>query len=48
MANTFWAALETGSLAANVATIGIYVIRGFERWVCENTIYFICLAAAMI
>ena len=48
MANTFWTALGTSSLAAIVTTIGIYVIRRFERWGRENTIYFICFAAGVL
>ena len=40
MENTFWTALGASSLAAIVTTIGIYVIRRFERWGRENTIYF--------
>jgi zinc and cadmium transporter len=48
MENTFWTALGTSSLAAIVTTIGIYVIRRFERWGRENTIYFICFAAGVL
>ena len=48
MQNTFWTALGTSSLAAVVTTIGIYVIRRFERWGRENTIYFICFAAGVL
>jgi zinc transporter ZupT len=40
--------LGTSSLAAIVTTIGIYVIRRFERWGRENTIYFICFAAGVL
>ncbi|MBT8365476.1 MAG: ZIP family metal transporter, partial [Deltaproteobacteria bacterium] len=48
MENTFWTALGASSLAAIVTTIGIYVIRRFERWGSENTIYFICFAAGVL
>jgi zinc and cadmium transporter len=48
MANTFWTALGASSLAAIVTAIGIYVIRRFERWGRENTIYFICFAAGVL
>ena len=40
--------MGTSSLAAIVTTIGIYVIRRFERWGRENTIYFICFAAGVL
>jgi zinc transporter ZupT len=46
--NTFWTALGASSLAAIVTTIGIYVIRRFERWGRKNTIYFICFAAGVL
>ena len=48
MENTFWTALGASSLAAIVTTIGIYVIRRFESWGSENTIYFICFAAGVL
>jgi zinc and cadmium transporter len=48
MANTFWTALGASSLAAIVIAIGVYVIRRFERWCRENTIYFICFAAGVL
>jgi hypothetical protein len=48
MENTFWTALGASSLAALVTTIGIYVIRHFERWGRENTTYFICFAAGVL
>jgi zinc transporter ZupT len=48
MENNFWTALGASSLAAIVTTIGIYVIRRFERWGRENTIYFICFAAGVL
>jgi len=48
MENTFWTALGASSLAAIVTTIGIYVIRRFERWGRKNTIYFICFAAGVL
>ena len=48
MENTFWTAFGASVLAATVTTIGIYVIRHFERWGSENTIYFICFAAGVL
>lgn len=48
MENTFWAALAASSLAALVTSIGLYVIRRFERWGREHTIYFICFAAGVL
>jgi zinc transporter ZupT len=48
MENNFWTALGASSIAAVVTTIGIYVIRRFERWGRENTIYFICFAAGVL
>ncbi|MGD9349610.1 MAG: ZIP family metal transporter, partial [Desulfobacterales bacterium] len=48
MENNFWTALGASSLAALVTTIGIYVIRRFERWGRDNTIYFICFAAGVL
>jgi hypothetical protein len=48
MENTFWTALGASSLAALVTTIGIYVIRYFERWGRENITYFICFAAGVL
>jgi zinc and cadmium transporter len=48
MENTFWTALGASALAASVTSIGIYVIRRFERWGRENTIYFICFAAGIL
>lgn len=48
MENTFWTALGASSLAAIVTTIGIYVIRRFERWGRKNSIYFICFAAGVL
>ena len=48
MENTFWTAFAASSLAALVTTIGIYVIRRFERWGRENTAYFICFAAGVL
>ena len=43
MENTFWTALAASSMAALVTTIGIIVVRNFEKWGRANTIYFICL-----
>lgn len=48
MENTFWTALGASSLAALVTCVGIYVIRHFERWGRENSIYFICFAAGVL
>jgi zinc and cadmium transporter len=48
MENTFWTALGASALAAIVTTIGISVIRRFERWGRKNTIYFICFAAGIL
>jgi zinc transporter ZupT len=48
MENTFWTALGASTLAALVTSIGIYVIRRFERWGRENTIYFVCFAAGTL
>ena len=48
MENTFWTALVASSIAAIVTTLGIYVIRRFERWGRKNTIYFICFAAGVL
>jgi len=35
-------------VAAFVTSIGIYVIRRFERWGREHTIYFVCFAAGVL
>ncbi len=48
MGNTFWTAFGASVLAALVTSIGIYVIRRFERWGRENTIYFVCFAAGIL
>ena len=48
MENTFWTALGASTLAALVTSIGIYVIRRFERWGREHTIYFVCFAAGVL
>ena len=48
MENTFWTALGASSLAAIVTSMGIYVIRRFEQWGRENTVYFICFAAGVL
>ncbi len=48
MENTFWTALGASFLSAIVTTIGIYVMRRFERWGSGNTIYFICFAAGVL
>jgi zinc and cadmium transporter len=48
MENTFWTALGASTLAALVTSIGIYVIRRFEQWGREHTIYFVCFAAGVL
>ncbi len=48
MANTFWTAFGASLLAALVTSIGIYVIRRFEQWGRNNSIYFICFAAGVL
>jgi len=48
MENPFWTAFAASFLAALVTTVGIYVIRRFERWGRENTAYFICFAAGVL
>jgi len=48
MENTFWTAFGASLLAALVTTIGIYVIRHFERWGRNNSIYFVCFAAGVL
>lgn len=48
MDNTFWTAFGASLLAALVTFIGIFVIRRFERWGRENSIYFVCFAAGVL
>lgn len=48
MENTFFKAFGASLLAALVTSIGIYVIRRFERWGREKTIYFVCFAAGVL
>jgi ZIP family zinc transporter/zinc and cadmium transporter len=48
MENTFWTALVASFLAALVTSIGIYVVRHFEQWGRNNTVYFICFAAGVL
>ncbi len=48
MENMFWTAFGASALAALVTSIGIYVIRRFEGWGRENTIYFVCFAAGTL
>ena len=48
MENSFWTAFGASSLAALVTSVGIYVIRHFERWGHKNSIYFICFAAGVL
>ncbi len=40
--------MGASSLAAFVTSMGIYVIRRFEKWGRENTIFFICFAAGVL
>jgi len=48
MENTFWTAFGASLLAAFVTSVGIYVIRRFERWGRDNSIYFVCFAAGVL
>ncbi|MCF8127911.1 MAG: ZIP family metal transporter [Deltaproteobacteria bacterium] len=48
MEDPFWTAFGASVLAALVTSIGIYVIRRFERWGREHTIYFVCFAAGVL
>ncbi|MFC1580446.1 ZIP family metal transporter [Thermodesulfobacteriota bacterium] len=48
MENTFWTAFGASALAALVTSIGIYIIRRFERWGREHSIYFVCFAAGVL
>ena len=48
MGSSAWTAFGASLLAALVTTLGIYVIRRFERWGHKNTIYFICFAAGVL
>ena len=48
METAFWTAFGASALAALVTSIGIYVIRRFEKWGRENTIYFVCFAAGVL
>jgi zinc and cadmium transporter len=48
MENTFRTAFAAGFIAALVTSIGIYVIRRFERWGRDNSIYFVCFAAGVL
>jgi zinc and cadmium transporter len=48
MENTFWTAFWASLLAAFVTSTGIYVIRRFEKWGHNNTVYFICFAAGVL
>jgi zinc and cadmium transporter len=48
MENSFWTALRGSFLAAFVTSMGIYVIRRFEKWGPKNSIYFICFAAGVL
>lgn len=48
METAFWTAFGASALAAFVTSVGIYVIRRFEKWGRENTIYFVCFAAGVL
>jgi zinc and cadmium transporter len=48
MENTFWTAFAASLIAALVTSIGIYVIRRFDRWGRDNSIYFVCFAAGVL
>ena len=48
MEHTFWTALGASLLVAVVTSTGIYVIRHFERWGRNNSIYFVCFAAGVL
>jgi len=48
MEHNFWTALGASLLAAFVTSMGIYVIRRYEKWGHKNTIYFICFAAGVL
>jgi zinc transporter ZupT len=48
MENTFRTAFAAGFIAALVTSIGIYVIRRFDRWGRDNSIYFVCFAAGVL
>ena len=48
MANTFWTAFVTSSVAALVTSLGIYTIRRYADWGHRNTIYFMCFAAGVL
>ncbi len=48
MENIFYTAFGASLLAALVTSIGIYVIRHFERWGRDNSIYFVCFAAGVL
>lgn len=48
MEEIFWTAFVASILAAVVTSAGIYVIRRFEKWGQNNTIYFICFAAGVL
>jgi zinc transporter ZupT len=48
MNTSFWIAFGTSLSAAFVTSAGIYVIRRFEKWGQENSIYFICFAAGVL
>ncbi len=48
MESTFWTAFAASGLAAVVTSAGIFVIRRFERWGRENSVYFVCFAAGVL
>jgi len=48
MDNGLWIPLLASSLAASVTSLGIFVIRKFEKWGLKNSVYFICFAAGVL
>ncbi len=48
MVSGLWVPLSASLLAALVTTIGIYVIRRFEKWGRRNSTYFSCFAAGVL
>jgi len=48
MTSEFWITMGASLLAGLVTTIGLYVIRQFERWGRNNTTYFSCFAAGVL
>ena len=48
MEHSFWTALSASMSAAFVTTLGICVIRRFERWGRRNADFFVCFAAGVL